>query len=74
MPSVGGEPREVVEFLNYAAGEGVLERADLVGSCGVCARAGKCLGPKGKNCAEWVGAEERIQEVMGGNIQARNIR
>ena len=66
MGSDKGEPVEVVSFLNYAAGEGVLERADLVGSCGVCARAGKCLVPKGKNCAEWVGSEERIQEVMGG--------
>ena len=74
MPSLRGEPVEVVEFLNYAAGETTLECSDLVGSCGVCARAGKCLGPKEKNCGEWVGAEERIQEVMGGNIQARNIR
>ena len=73
MPSVGGEAREVVSFLNYAAGEGVLERGDLVGSCGVCARAGKCLGPKEKNCAEWVGDEERIGEVMGNDIQTRDF-
>ena len=68
MPSVGGEAREVVSFLNWAAGETTLERADLVGSCGVCARGGKCLGPKGKNCVEWEPNEVVIKEVMGHGV------